>query len=178
MIYMLLANGFEEVEALSPLDLLRRAGLEVKTVSIEESKAVCSAHGVTVMADLMSSDVREDATLLILPGGMPGSARLDASPVTDRLIAETLKNGGRLAAICAAPMVLGKRGLLKGKRAICYPGFEQYLEGAFLANTPVVTDRNVTTAIGMGVAIAFGAELVSLLKGREKADEILRAIHA
>lgn len=178
MIYMLLANGFEEVEALAPLDLLRRAGLEVKTVSIEETRTVCGAHGISVLTDMMPNEATEKIALLILPGGMPGSERLDNSPVTDAMLQRTLAAGGRLAAICAAPLVLGKRGLLKGKRAICYPGFEKYLEGAQIAKEPVVTDGNCTTAIGMGAAVAFGAELVTLMKDAETARTILAAIHA
>ena len=178
MIYMLLANGFEEVEALAPLDLLRRAGLEVKTVSIEETRTVCGAHGISVLTDMMPNEATEKIALLILPGGMPGSERLDNSPVTDAMLQRTLAAGGRLAAICAAPLVLGKRGLLKGKRAICYPGFEKYLEGAQIAKEPVVTDGNCTTAIGMGAAVAFGAELVKLMKDAETARAILAAIHA
>lgn len=178
MIYMLLANGFEEVEALAPLDLLRRAGLDVRTVSVEEEQLVRGAHGIDVMADCMPSDAQEDISLLILPGGMPGASRLDASALTDEMIERTKRCKGRFAAICAAPLVLGKRGLLRGKRAICYPGFEEYLEGATLASSSVVTDENVTTAIGMGAAIEFGAELVALLKGREASDKILSAIHA
>ena len=178
MIYMLLANGFEEVEALAPLDLLRRAGLEVKTVSIEDTRSVCAAHGVTVMADLMPDEAVDAVSLLILPGGMPGSNRLDASPVTDQMLARVKKDGGHIAAICAAPLVLGKRGLLRGKRAVCYPGFEKFLDGAQIVTDHVVTDGEVTTAIGMGAAVAFGAELVSLLKERATANEILKAIHA
>ncbi len=178
MIYMLLANGFEEVEALAPLDLLRRAGLDVKTVSIEETETVQGSHGITVLADVMPEEANEEIDLLILPGGMPGSERLDRSPLVDCMIEKALASNGRLAAICAAPLVLGKRGLLKGKRAICYPGFEKYLEGAEIADAPVVTDGSITTAIGMGAAVAFGAELVRLLKGASVAEQILRAIHA
>ncbi len=178
MIYMLLADGFEEVEALAPLDLLRRAGLDVKTVSIEETKTVRGSHGISVLADLTKEEAKEEISLLILPGGMPGSERLDRSPVTDKMIEKTLASNGRLAAICAAPLVLGKRGLLKGKRAVCYPGFEKYLDGARIADVPVITDGNCTTAIGMGAAVAFGAELVSLMKDASVAEQILRAIHA
>ena len=178
MVYMLLANGFEEVEALAPLDLLRRAGVDVKTVSIEKEQTVVGAHGIAVLADIMPSEALDCVELLILPGGMPGSERLDASPVTDDMIERTLQNGGRLAAICAAPLVLGKRGVLRAKKAVCYPGFEKYLDGAVLTSASVVTDGNVTTAIGMGAAIAFGAELLRLLKGEETAQKILRAIHA
>ena len=164
MIYILLANGFEEVEALAPLDLLRRADLEVKTVSIEETLAVTGAHGVTVMADIMPEDATEKISLLILPGGMPGTTNLDASFVTDGMIKRTVEDGGHLAAICAAPLILGKRGLLSGKHAICYPGYEEYLEGAILYGDAVVTDGKITTANGMQSALEFGNELVKVMK--------------
>ena len=111
MIYMLLADGFEEIEALTPLDLLRRAGKEILTVSITNERAVTGAHGITVLADLTKDELTHVCDeMLILPGGMPGTKNLDASPLTDRLIEEVLENGGRLAAICAAPMILGKIG--------------------------------------------------------------------
>ena len=177
MIYMLLADGFEEVEALAPLDILRRASLEVKTVSLEKTEAVTGAHGITVLADIMPKDATESISLLILPGGMPGSVNLDTSAVTESMIERTLSDNGRLAAICAAPLVFGKRGLLRGKRAVCYPGFEKYLDGAILSSESVVTDGNITTAIGMGAAVAFGAELASQLLDKKAADAILSAIH-
>ena len=176
MIYLLLADGFEEVEALTPLDLLRRAGKEVLTVSITEERAVTGAHGITVLADLTAEEITSPCDeMLILPGGMPGTKNLDVSLVTDRLIGEVLANGGHLAAICAAPMILGKRGLLEGKRATCYPGFEETLLGAHLANEPVVTDGKITTATGAGVAALFGGALVSVLCGEVHAKNLLDA---
>lgn len=177
MIYMLLADGFEEVEALTPLDLLRRAGKQVLTVSITQERAVTGAHGITVLADLTANELSVPCDeMLILPGGMPGTKNLDASFVTDRLIDETLKNEGHFAAICAAPMILGKRGLLKGKRATCYPGFEESLSGADVLSAYAVTDGNVTTATGAGAAIPFAGELVKLLCGDAVAKELLSAI--
>ncbi len=177
MIYMLLADGFEEIEALTPLDLLRRAKQDVLTVSITDSRAVTGAHGITVLADITASEISTPCDrMLILPGGMPGTKNLDASPITERLIRETLANGGHLAAICAAPMILGKRGLLNGKRATCYPGFENALCGANFISTYVVTDGNVTTATGAGAAIPFAEELVKLLCGATAAKELLCAI--
>jgi len=107
---------------------------------------------------------------------MPGALNLDASPYTDKFIEAVKKNGGRIAAICAAPLVLGRRGLLNGKRAICYPGFENELTGAIITNAPVVTDGNITTAIGMGAALPFSLELVRLTLGEEKAKSIADAI--
>lgn len=177
MIYMLLADGFEEVEALTPLDLLRRAGKEVLTVSITDERAVTGAHGITVLADLTADEISVPSDeMLILPGGMPGTKNLDASPITDRLIRETVASGGHLAAICAAPMILGKRGLLVGKRATCYPGFENELQGATVLSVHAVTDGNVTTATGAGAAIPFAEELVKLLCGDKVASDLLSAI--
>ncbi len=175
MIYLLLADGFEEIEALCPLDLLRRAGKEVRTVSVGEL-TVTGAHGIRVHADITEKEATLPCELLILPGGMPGSLNLDKAPCTDRLIQNVLQNKGHLSAICAAPLVLGRRGLLAGKRAVCYPGFEKELEGAEIAAVPCITDGNVTTAVGMGAAFDFGLELVKLTVSAEKAAELSRAI--
>ena len=176
MIAVLLADGFEETEMIAPLDILRRAGLDAKTISIA-SKIVVGAHGIATVADLRADEVDEGSiSLLILPGGMPGTLNLDASPTTDRLISAVIKNGGRLAAICAAPLILGRRGLLADHRAVCYPGFENELTGAIPDTRSVVTDGNITTAKGAGVALEFGAELVSLICGKEKSESILSAM--
>jgi 4-methyl-5(b-hydroxyethyl)-thiazole monophosphate biosynthesis len=176
MIVTLLANGFEEIEALTPVDILRRAGLDVKTCSIGE-REVMGAHGIRVLADLTEDELDiSKVDMLILPGGMPGATNLDASPLTDALINEVTSKGGRLAAICAAPLVLGRRGLLKGKRATCYPGFEDELLGATATGEGVVTDGNITTAKGMGVALEFAHELVRLTLGEQKAAEISASI--
>lgn len=174
MVYMFLAQGFEEVEALAPLDLLRRAGVEIKTVGVG-SKTVVGAHSIPVVADMTDADFSDDKPeMVILPGGMPGTLNLDASEVVHRAIDTAVKNGAHLAAICAAPMILGKLGLLSGKEAICYPGFEEHLLGAKISEKTVANDGKVTTAKGMGVAIEFGLTLVKLLKG-EKVAEDLRA---
>ncbi len=172
MIYLLLADGFEEIEALTPLDVLRRAGLSVRTLSIKNGPVV-GAHGVAVTADLPAEEANDPVELLILPGGMPGAKNLDACPQTDRLIQKTAADGGRIAAICAAPMILGKRGLLAGRRAVCYPGFEQHLTGAILAaDCDVVTDGNITTAVGMGAAPKFATALLALMTDNNTAAEI------
>lgn len=173
MIYMCLADGFEEVEALAPLDLLRRAGADIKTVGIG-GRTATGSHGIAVYCDLTDKEADPEAPdMLILPGGMPGTMNLDASPFVDKAIHAVKEKGGRLAAICAAPLVLGRRGILNGKGAVCYPGFEKELKGANISEIAgVVTDGNVTTAKGMGVAFEFGIELVRLLYGEEKADEI------
>lgn len=160
MIAVLLADGFEEIEALTPVDILRREGFDVKTVGISGKIAV-GAHKIPVVCDIISHEVPlDEVSMVVFPGGMPGALNLDASPFTDVILEAVTKNGGRIAAICAAPLVLGRRGLLRGKRATCYPGFEGELEGATVTGEHVVTDGNITTARGMEVALAFARELV------------------
>lgn len=181
MVYLFLAPGFEEIEALCPLDLLRRAGVAVKTVAIgTPDAAVPGAHGITVLADMVEADYdpAAPAEMLILPGGMPGAANLDASPVVDAAIANAAGAGAYLTAICAAPMILGHRGLLRGRTAICFPGFEGELEGASLASAKVAQDGKIITAAGMGVALDFGLALVAALCGQEKADALRAAVQA
>ena len=176
MIAVLLADGFEEIEALTPVDMLRRAGLEVLTVGIT-SKIAVGAHGISVICDKLPEEIDLDMiSTVILPGGMPGSLNLDASAFTDEILKSVNARGGRIAAICAAPLVLGRRGLLEGKRATCYPGFENELVGATVTDESVVTDGNITTARGMGVALDFSKELISLLVTKEKAEELSSAI--
>ncbi len=175
MIYLLLADGFEEAEALVPLDLLRRAGLAAQTVAIT-ANPVSGSHGIPVSADITPSEATEPIDLLIFPGGLPGATNLDASPEADALLRRAIAEDARIAAICAAPLILGKRGLLAGKRAICYPGFEKYLTGAqIVSDARVVTDGRITTGIGMGAAAEFGLELVSLLASPDVADKLARA---
>lgn len=180
MIYMFLANGFEEVEALTPLDLLRRAGLQVTTVGVGGDMIV-GAHGIAVQADMPDTMFRDSKPeMVILPGGMPGTRNLDASRTVETAIRAASASGAFLAAICAAPMVLGKRGYLQGKKATCFPGFEEYLLGAEVApqGVRVVTDGKVITAAGMGVALEFGLALVGALKGYDAAEELRRAVLA
>lgn len=176
MIAVLLADGFEEIEALTPVDMLRRAGLTVLTVGIT-SKVAVGAHGISVICDKLPDEIDLDMiSTVILPGGMPGSLNLDTSPFTDKILESVNARDGRIAAICAAPLVLGRRGLLAGKRATCYPGFESELAGATVTDESVVTDGNITTARGMGVALEFSKELISLLVTKEKAEELSSAI--
>ena len=176
MIAILLADGFEEIEALTPLDILRRAGLDVRTVAVG-SKIAVGSHGISVICDMTVDEViLDEVSTVVFPGGMPGSLNLDASAFTDKIISAVTKNGGRIAAICAAPLILGRRGLLKGKTAVCYPGFEDELIGATVADTPVATDGNITTAKGMGVALEFSLELVRLILGTSEAKRISRAV--
>lgn len=177
MIYMFLANGFEEIEALMPLDLMRRAGLPVKTVGVG-SLDITGSHGITVKADMLDSDFSDNSPeCVILPGGMPGTTNLDASPVVHKALDLALENNSLICAICAAPMILGKRGILKGKNATCFPGFEEYLEGANVGGR-AVRDGQVITGVGMGAALEFGIEIVAALKGRAEADKLFAAVLA
>ena len=179
MIYMFLADGFEEVEALCPLDILRRAGLEVTTVGIGGKDVIQGAHGIVVHADIPDVMYRDSTPdMLILPGGMPGSKNLDESRIVDSALRAASRKGAYLAAICAAPMVLGHRGLLEGKVAICYPGFEGELKGATISDKRVVRDGNIITGAGMGVALEFGLALVTALKGEDVAQQLRAAVLA
>ena len=179
MIYLFLAQGFEEVEALFPLDLLRRAGLEVTTVGIG-GKQISGAHGITVEADIAEADYDPNAPVeaIVLPGGMPGTRHLDESPLIDAALRHAAAHGAWLCAICAAPSVLGKRGYLRGLRATCFPGFEHSLDGALEIGGKVIRDGHVITAAGAGVAMEFGLEIVSVLKSPEVAGTIRTGIQA
>ena len=179
MILMFLANGFEEIEALTPLDCLRRVGETVVTVGIG-GREITGSHGITVLADTDDTHLpAETPDMVILPGGMPGSSTLDTSPVVDRVLADAAARGACLAAICAAPMVLGKRGYLNGKQATCFPGFEEHLHGATVRrDTGVVQDGNVITAAGMGVALDFALILVAERQGSKVACSLRAALQA
>ena len=179
MIYIFLANGFEEIEALTPLDVFRRANLPTTTVSITESTTGIGSHNIPVIADTTLSKVDlSDADLLLLPGGMPGTKYLgECIPLCDAVTAHA-KAGKPTAAICAAPSVLGKLGLLCGKEAICYPGFENALTGATVSAKKVVRDGNIVTAAGMGVALEFALECLILLGKGEDAARIKTAVIA
>lgn len=164
MILVLLHNGFEEVEALTPVDMLRRAGLDVRTVGMSDRIATGS-HGISVVCDMTAEDIPElGVSTVILPGGLPGATNLDADARMDALLSRVYDNGGRLCAICAAPLVLGKRGYLRGRRATCFPGFEGYLDGADVQDLDVVTDGRITTGRSVYAAMAFAEELVRLHK--------------
>ena len=176
MIYMFLAEGFEEVEALAPLDIIRRAGLEIKTVGVG-SKTVIGSHGIPVTADITVDELSDSTPdMVILPGGMPGTKNLDANETVHKAIADAVKNGAYLCAICAAPMILGKLGLLGGKKATCFPGFEEYLAGAIVTGQKVAVDGRIITAKGMGAAVEFGLAIVAALKDEATADELAKAI--
>lgn len=176
MIYFFLANGFEEIEALCPLDFCRRAGIDAKTVSITNDNAVTGSHGITVLSDLTAADTLGDFDMMVLPGGMPGSTNLDESALVEKCLAYALENDKYIAAICAAPMILGKRGILRGKNAICFPGFEKYLDGAVISGEKVVLDGKVLTGAGMGVSHDFGLKIVEIFKGKETADKLCSSV--
>ena len=175
MVIVLLANGFEELEAITPVDVLRRRNIDVRTVSVTSEKLITGTHGIQVAADLLSSDVPlDDIDMLVLPGGMPGVRNLDASPVTQSFIDATLKNGGHLAAICAAPIIFGKHGMLTNIKATCFPGFESEMLNAILVDAEVVTDGVFTTARSYESATPFAAELVKIcdILGIEPKEEV------
>ena len=179
MVYMFLAQGFEEIEALCPLDLMRRAGVDIKTVAVGGGEFVTGSHGISVKADMKDTDFADKSPeMVILPGGMPGTTNLDSSDTVTNAIENALLCDAYICAICAAPLVLGKRGILKGKEAICYPGFEKFLDGARLSRKRVVRDGKIITGAGMGVALDFGLELVSVLCGKEKAEELRKGVLA
>jgi len=190
MVYTFLADGFEEIEALCPVDMLRRAGVAVTTIAVhgtsdsrQDDRIVTGSHGISVLADkgygeMAAMPVPEDLEMVILPGGMPGAVHLDASPLVDRFLRAAAKKEAYMAAICAAPLVLGRRGYLQGKKAVCYPGFEEELAGAEVMEDAVVCDGNIVTGCGMGAAAVFGAALIRLMKGEEKEAEIWSAILA
>ncbi|MFZ4726742.1 MAG: DJ-1 family glyoxalase III [Paludibacter sp.] len=172
-----LANGFEEIEAITPIDILRRADIEVKTISITANLEVCGAHGIKVLADYLFDDVDfSKSDLLFLPGGMPGTKNLDGHDGLKKLIISHFKLGKNIAAICAAPSILGKLGVLEGKEAICYPGFENQLFGATLSENKVVKSGTIITGQGAGVAVDFALKLVEELKGKLVADKIANTI--
>lgn len=173
MVYVFLAEGFEEMEALAPIDVLRRAGLEVTTVGVG-GKLIQGAHGVGFTADSDGEGLDfSDVDCVVLPGGMPGTTNLDASAMVERCLMKAAEKGALIAAICAAPSVLGHKGLLNGKKATCFPGFEEELLGAVHTGAPVEKDGNIITARGAGVALDFALALVAQLKG-EAAAEALR----
>lgn len=177
MVYMFLANGFEEIEALYTVDVLRRAGVDIKTVGVN-GKTATGSHNIPVICDTTTNEVEPDNELemIILPGGLPGSTNLDEDKTVDKFISYANENGKLICAICAAPFILGKRGILNGKRAICYPGFENQLEGATIVNVGCVRDGNIITGRAMGSADDFAFEILSALRGEEVATKIKNAI--
>ena len=177
-VILFFANGTEEVEALTAVDLLRRAGAEVTLVGIG-GKEVTGSHGIRITADVAEDEISSYAyDMAVVPGGMPGTTHMDESKTVEKTLSAVYRNGGFLAAICAAPLVLGKRGYLNGKKAICYPGFETYLKGASLSDSHVCRDGKVITAAGAGVALDFALALVGALYGEEKEKQIRASVLA
>ncbi|MBQ9963914.1 MAG: DJ-1/PfpI family protein [Clostridia bacterium] len=173
MVVLFLANGFEEIEALATVDVLRRAGLSVCTVGVG-GDFVTGSHGITVKTDLGESDLPplQEVQAVVLPGGLPGTNNLAQSSIVTDYVCRAADSGILVAAICAAPSVLGELGLLVGKRATCYPGYESALRGAVCCDESVVTDDGVVTAKGAGVSIPFALAIVARLISPEKAQEI------
>ena len=177
-IAVFMADGFEEVEGLTPIDMCRRAGIDVTTVSISDSRDIHGSHDIIIKADKLFTEVNYDEMdMLLLPGGGKGTENLENCDRLLDLLKKADSQGKKIAAICAAPRVLGRLGLLKGQRAICFPGNEEYLEGAEIAKgeKAVISGRFVT-ARGMGAAIEFGAAVIEILLGKEKSEEILNKI--
>lgn len=179
MIYVFLANGFEEVEALTPVDVLRRAGKTVCVAGVG-SKEIMSSHGITVVCDETAEKLTPSAEVeaVVLPGGMPGTLNLEKSAKVNEFIDYAYNNSKYLCAICAAPSVLGHKNILNGKNATCFPGFEKDLYGAKLSNDYVVKDGNIITAKGMGVSLQFGLKIAEQFVGKEKADSIKSSVQS
>ena len=177
MIYVFLAPGFEEIEALAVVDVLRRAELDVITVGVGEDFVVGS-HQIPVAADIYERDLVLDDKVeaIVLPGGMPGTLNLEKSAVVQKAIDWAVENNKLVCAICAAPSILGHKNLLAGKKATCFPGFEKYLFGAEIVADKVVTDGKIITARGAGAAAEFGFEMVSLLKDKETAHTLSKTM--
>ena len=176
MIYEFFAEGFEETEAITPADMLRRCGKEVVTVGVT-GKTVKGSHNIPVVCDITIDEIKtDDIEMIILPGGMPGTKNLGASKPLADIISYCAENNILIGAICAAPSVLGKMGLMKGRRAVCFPGFESALEGAQVLEVPAVADGNIITARGAGAALEFSYELIKALIDEKTAEELAKNI--
>lgn len=177
MIYVFFADGFEEVEALTPVDYIRRAGVSVITVGIGD-KIINGAHGIPVVCDSVIEDISvcEDIDGIILPGGMPGTLNLEKNEKVQEIIDFCAENDKMIAAICAAPSILGHKGLLNDKTAVCFPGFEDELNGAVVSDLFAVRDGNIITAKGAGAASEFSFEIISYLKGKSESDQIRKTV--
>jgi len=176
-VYVFLADGFEEVEALTPVDMLRRGGLTVVTVSVSGRREVSGSHGIQVTADCLFEEADFGAAAaLVLPGGMPGTVHLEEHEALCALLTEMAASDTILAAICAAPRVLGRLGLLEGKTAVCYPGNEALLKGAELGKDNVAVDGRVVTANACGAAMPFALTLLGMLAGEETAQKVASSV--
>lgn len=171
--FVFLATGFEETEATGTIDILRRGGIETTVVSITGNRQVAGAHGLQLVADKLFAEADfAEADALILPGGMPGSSNLDACAPLKGLLTKHYNEGKLVAAICAAPLVLGGLGFLQGRRATCYPGFEPQLTGATITGEHAVIDGNVLTGKGPGLVFDFALAIVKVLQGKPIAEEV------
>ncbi|MGI6772919.1 MAG: DJ-1 family glyoxalase III [Acutalibacteraceae bacterium] len=177
MIYVFLADGFEEVEALTPVDILRRAEIAVSTVGIG-SKRISGSHGIDIICDFEADEVKPNSDLvgIILPGGMPGTKNLGNSSTVHDFIDYAAQNHLLIAAICAAPSILGRKGLLEGKRAVCFPSFEKDLINATIAYGYVCIDDNYITAKGAGASVDFALAIVAYFKGEREARKLRESI--
>ena len=176
MFYIFLAPGFEETEALVPLDLLRRASINVETVGVYDT-FVCGTHNITVKTDTNITEIDlNSCDGLMLPGGMPGTNNLYNSKEVLDAVMHCYRNGKLVCAICAAPLILGRLGLLNSKKAVCFPGFEHELKGADVLTQPSATDGNIITAKGAGAVFEFSKEIISYLKNTDTATDILENI--
>ena len=177
MVFVYLADGFEEIEALTIVDVLRRAKIETEIVSIMGTLSVTGAHDINVIADLLFEDaVYDNCELIVLPGGMPGATNLDEHARLREKIQSFENQGKKLAAICASPLVLGHAGVLEGKVATCYPGFEEELIGAVLSAESVCVSENIITSRGPGTALEFALELVRQLKSDKARDLVAKGL--
>lgn len=173
MVYLFLADGFEEIEALTPLDYLIRAGVLIKTVFIGESEIVTSSKGVKIFADISIDDVKlNECEMIILPGGLNGMLNLKNNEKVQQIIKYCIDNNIYIASICASPTILGEKGYLKGKNAICYKGMEDKLIGANIVDEDVVVDKNIITSKGAGTSNQFAFKLIEILCSKEKEQEI------
>jgi 4-methyl-5(b-hydroxyethyl)-thiazole monophosphate biosynthesis len=173
-----LATGFEEIEALATVDILRRGGIEVHIISINDTLEVVGAHNIQVTADKLITTIKpNDYQMLILPGGMPGTINLDNSDLLKEHILNFNENKKFIGAICAAPMIIGKLGLLQGREATCYPGVEEHLlGGTYRKDLDVVTDGHFITSRGVGTAMKFGLKLVNILVGKDTSDKLKKSL--
>lgn len=176
-VYIFFADGFEEIEGLTVVDLLRRVNIEITTVSVTGNLIITGSHNITVQTEALFEELDyKDAEMLVLPGGLPGTTNLEAHKGLDQLLKDFAAQGKKLSAICAAPRVLGTKGLLQGRNAVCYPGHEAALLGANVIDSAVVEDGNIITSKGMGTAIDFSLAIIKRLRGAEEAVKIAQAI--
>ncbi len=176
-VYVMLADGFEEIEALSVVDVLRRGNVDTVMVAVKEDKVVLGAHNIPVVADEKLSQVKvEKEDMIVLPGGSKGVENLGASEMLVSMLKEHQSNNGWLAAICAGPMIPGKLGFLKGIKATCYPGCECELTDAVLSEGNAVVDKNFITGRGPGVTLDFAFAILEAIKGKEIAAEVKKGM--